>query len=84
MENILQQFLESVDEAQKAVIESQGVDDPQRFQQAQNLVLLAKEQMREVVDAGITNDDNQFHRAQQLLRKLEETQHAIESTNRFS
>lgn len=83
MENLLHQFINSVEEAEKAVIESQGNDDPQRFQHAQNLVLKAKEQFREVVNAGVTNEDNQFHRAQQLLRKLEETQHAIEATNRF-
>ncbi|WP_010283320.1 hypothetical protein [Bacillus timonensis] len=82
MEKNLHQFLQSVDEAGKAVIESQGNDDPQRFQHAQNMVLLAKEQLREIENAT-TNEEIEFKRAKERLRKLEETQHAIEATNKF-
>ncbi|MDR4886990.1 hypothetical protein RGU12_05410 [Fredinandcohnia sp. QZ13] len=82
MENVTFQFIRSVDEAEKAVIESQGNDDLERFQYAQNILLLAKEQLREVENSGET-ENKDFHRAKERLRRLEETQHAIEGTNKY-
>jgi hypothetical protein len=82
MDNLLQQFVQSVDEAQLAVIESQGNGDQERFQHAENLVHQAKEQLREVENSGVT-EDLAYIRAKALLRRLEETQRANEATNKF-
>ncbi len=82
MDNLLQQFVQTVDEAQLAVIESQGNGDMERFQHAQNLVLQAKEQLREVEDSGGT-ENLAYIRAKALLRRLEETQRANEATNKY-
>ncbi|WP_453990429.1 hypothetical protein [Bacillus nitroreducens] len=82
MNELVNQFKQSVEEAQKAVIESQGNGDQERFQKAQNMLLQAKEQLREVENSGVT-DELTYIRAKTLLRKLEETQHAIEGTIKF-
>lgn len=81
LDNLLNQFVQSVDEAQHAVIESQGNGDRERFQHAQNLVQQAKEQLREVENLGVT-EDLAYIRAKALLRRLEETQRAIEATTK--
>lgn len=78
---LLNQFVQSVDEAQHAVIESQGNGDRERFQLAQNLVQQAKEQLREVENSGVS-EDLAYLRAKALLRRLEETQRAIEATTK--
>ncbi|MEH7381669.1 hypothetical protein V7138_14500 [Bacillus sp. JJ1533] len=80
MENGTHLFIQSVDEAEKAVIETQGNDDLERFQHAQNLVLLAKEQLRIVENSG-ENGEKEIRRAKERLRRLEETQHANEMMN---
>nr|WP_309101285.1 hypothetical protein [Fredinandcohnia onubensis] len=82
MDNLLDLFVQSVDEAQLAVIESQGNGDMERFQHAQNLVQQAKEQLREVENSGGT-EDLAYIRAKALLRRLEETQRANEAINKF-
>ncbi|MCH1627936.1 hypothetical protein [Fredinandcohnia quinoae] len=81
MAELLNQFIQTVEEAQQAIIESQANDDPQRFQHAQNLLLHAKEQLQEVKDT--CEAKSEFQHAKERLRKLEETQHAIQATNRF-
>nr|WP_304213008.1 hypothetical protein [Fredinandcohnia onubensis] len=81
LDNLLNQLVQSVDEAEHAVIESQGNGDRERFQHAQNLVMQAKEQLREVENSGVT-EDLAYIRAKALLRRLEETQRAIEATTK--
>jgi len=82
LDNLLNQLVQSVDEAQHAVIESQGNGDQERFQHAQNLVQQAKEQLREVENYSGVTEDLAYIRAKALLRRLEETQRAIEATTK--
>ncbi|WP_077617335.1 hypothetical protein [Bacillus sinesaloumensis] len=82
MNEQLDQFLHSVDEALKAVIESQGNVDQERFQRAQNMMLHAKYLLQEVEKTDFV-EDKEFVRAKERLRNLEETHHAIEATIKF-
>ncbi|MFT4412469.1 hypothetical protein ACLM5H_01290 [Fredinandcohnia humi] len=82
--NQIEQFVRSVYDAQKAVIESQGNDDPAHFQHAQNMVYQAKQQLLEVDKTyNGTEEEKKVLHAKELLRQLEETQHAIEATDEF-
>lgn len=80
-EHQIQRFIDSVYDAEKAVIESQANEDPSRFQHAQNMIYQAKQQLLEVENM-ITNHQKAHH-AMEYLRHLEETQHSIEATDEF-
>lgn len=74
------QLVDLVNEAQQAVIESQGSTDPGKFQHAQNLLQQTKQFLYESFTPMNQEEEKQLHRARELVRHLEEAQHAIEST----
>ncbi|MFS0865189.1 hypothetical protein [Fredinandcohnia sp. 179-A 10B2 NHS] len=80
-EHQIQQFIDSVYEAERAVIESQANEDPARFQHAQNMIYQAKQQLLEVEE--LITGHQKAHHAMEYLRHLEETQHSIEATDEF-
>lgn len=73
-------IVELVNEAQKAVIESQGNTDPGKYQHAQNAIQEAKLFLQESFKPANSEEKTQLLHAKELMKHLEEAQHAIEST----
>lgn len=69
-----------VKEVQSAVIESQGNKDPGKYQHAQNVIQETKLFLQESFTPTNSEEEAQLLRAKELIRRLEETQHAIEAT----
>jgi hypothetical protein len=83
-QNQIQDVVNSVLDAQQAVIDAQGNRDPGRYQHAQNLLQQAKQLLHETVDEKVQKDpdqEKQLIHAQDLIRQLDETQHSIEATD---
>lgn len=70
-----------VNVAQAAVIESQGNSDPGKYQQAQNAIQETKLFLQESFHPTNAEEDAQLLHAKELIRNLEEAQHAIEATD---
>ncbi|WP_078549371.1 hypothetical protein [Litchfieldia alkalitelluris] len=76
MSNV-KEILEIVGEAQKAVIEAQGVDDPERFQNAQYKLASAKQMLSEMNTQGMEESSLiEIRRAEELVRHLSEAHEA--------
>ncbi len=73
-------IVDLVEEAERAVIESQGNKDPGKYQHAQNAIQEAKLFLQESFKPTNTVEETKALHAKELLRHLEEAQHAIEST----
>lgn len=82
MENNKQnhRIVDLLNEAEKAVIESQGNKDPGKYQHAQNVIQEAKLFLQESFKPTNPEEETKVFHAKELLRHLEEAQHAIEST----
>ncbi len=75
-----QRIVDLLNEAQQAVIEAQGNKDPGKYQHAQNAIQEAKVFLQESFKSTNPEEETKVLHAKELLRHLEEAQHAIEST----
>lgn len=81
-QNAYTQALESVENARKAIEESQGNNNPEEFQQAKQLLEYAHGLVQQTRHSeGLTEEESKkiFH-AHEHLRHLQETANAIEAT----
>lgn len=76
----IDRIVDMVNEAQKAVIEAQGNKDPGKYQHAQNAIQEARLFLQESFKPTNPDGETKVLHAKELLRHLEEAQHAIEST----
>ncbi|MCK6256501.1 hypothetical protein M1K46_06420 [Fictibacillus sp. WQ 8-8] len=81
-QNLYSNALECVENARKAIEESQGNNNPEEFQQAKQLLEYAHEMVQQSRQTdGLTEEQTKrlFH-AREHLRHLQETTNAIEAT----
>lgn len=79
--NLIKEAIETVEHAQKAVIEAQGNNNQQEFQEAEQLLHRAQELVREAKGAKVEADSvarREFIHAEELLRHLLEAKQSIQ------
>lgn len=71
-------FIETVGDAQRAMIEAQGKGDIESFQQAQYRLKLAESMLLDIKDLDLNDKQRkEIHQAREMLRQLAETQESI-------
>jgi cob(I)alamin adenosyltransferase len=77
----VQEAIQAVHEAENAVIQAQSYSSPQHIQTADQKLKLASQQLHDVQNHFNSADENhqkQIHRAEELLRNLQENQNSLQ------
>ncbi|MGM0844747.1 MAG: hypothetical protein ACQEUT_07190 [Bacillota bacterium] len=74
--NELQEALKQVEIAERNLLDAQGSNDPQHYQRAALDIHFAQSLLNSIRDSMVNasqEDQHQYHRAQEMMRLLEET-----------